>query len=73
MTHTHPVELLSTSDQPVSEAATYTTRNRQNRHTSMPSAGFQLALLAIELLQTYTLDRTTTGIGFLLRMVSVIS
>jgi hypothetical protein len=36
--HTHPAGLLWTSDQFVAEAATYTTHNKHNRRTSMPSA-----------------------------------
>ena len=34
--HTHRAGLLWTSDQPVAQAATYTTHNKQNRRTSMP-------------------------------------
>ena len=34
-THTHPVELLSTSDQLVVEAITYSTHNKHKRQTSM--------------------------------------
>jgi hypothetical protein len=51
------VRLLWTSDQLVTEAATYTAYNKHKRRTSMPSAGFELAY-------THTLDRTVTGIGF---------
>jgi hypothetical protein len=65
-THTHtqtrPVGLLWTSDQLVAEAATYTTHNTHKRRTSMPSAGFETAVTTIKRLQTYTSDRTATGI-----------
>ena len=37
-THTHSVGLLLASDQLVAEAATYTTHNKHNRRTAMPSA-----------------------------------
>jgi hypothetical protein len=49
--HTHAAGLLWTSDQFVAEAATYTTHNKHNRRTSMPSAGFELAIPAIKPLQ----------------------
>ena len=42
--HTHPVGLLCTSDQTVSEAANSITHNRHNRRKFMPSAGFETAL-----------------------------
>jgi hypothetical protein len=61
--HTHPVGLLRTSDQLDAEAATYKTHNKSRRWTSKPSAGFKLAISAVERLQTYALDRTATGIG----------
>jgi hypothetical protein len=59
----HPVELLCTSDQPVAEAATYTTHNQHKRRTSMPLAKFEPAISATKRPQTYALDRTATGIG----------
>ena len=52
--HTHPVELW-TSDQLVAEASAYTTRNKHRRRTSMPSAGFDPAIPAIDRPQTYAL------------------
>jgi len=61
--HTHPLDLLSTSDQPVVEATTYTTHNKHEGRTSMPSAGFEPAIPAVKRPQTYTLCRTATGIG----------
>ena len=60
--HTHTVRLLSINDQPVTEAATYTTHSKHNR-TSMPLAGFEPAIPAVKWLQNYALDRTVTGIG----------
>jgi hypothetical protein len=51
-------------DQPVTEAATYTTHNKHKRRTtSMPSLGFEPGITVVEWLQTYALDRTATGIG----------
>jgi len=72
-THTHPVGLLWASDQPVAEAATYTTHNKHNRRTSMPSAGFEPAIPAIERLQTYPLGRTATGICLFSIMAHIIT
>jgi len=40
-TRTHTVGLLCTIDQPVAEAATYTTNNKYKRRISMPSDGFK--------------------------------
>ena len=36
-THTHPVGFLCTSDQPVADAATYTTHNKHNRWITIPA------------------------------------
>jgi hypothetical protein len=52
------------SDQLVTQAATYTTHNKYKRRTSVPSAVFEPAIPAIKRLQTYTLDRAATGIGY---------
>jgi hypothetical protein len=51
-THARPLGLLCTSDQPVTEAATYTTHNKHKRRTSLPSAGFEPAIPASERSQT---------------------
>jgi hypothetical protein len=51
------------NDQPVAEAATYTTQSKHERRTSVPSAGFETAVPVMERLQTYALDCTATGIG----------
>jgi len=51
------------SDRPAAEAATYTSHNKHKRQTSMPSAGFKLAIPAIKRLETYSLDRMATGTG----------
>ena len=45
--------------QPVAEAATCS----HNRRTYVPLAGFELAIPAIERLQTSALDRAATGIA----------
>ena len=65
-THTLPVRLLRTSDQHVTEAATYTTYNKHKRRTSMPTAGFEHAMPGIERTQNYSLDCTTTVVGHLI-------
>jgi hypothetical protein len=59
-THTHPVRLLCTSDQTVSEAANSTTHNRQNRRKFMPSAGFFLYVSFIGHISTYRSIRSMT-------------
>jgi hypothetical protein len=61
--HTQPVTILLTSDQLVAEAANYTTRNKHNKRTSMPSAGFEPAIPATQRLQTYVFDHTATGVA----------
>jgi hypothetical protein len=59
--HNQPVGLLETSDQLVTEAATCTTHN--NKETKIqPSAGFETAIPTAVRAQTYTIDRTATGI-----------
>jgi len=40
-----------------------TTHNTHKVHTSMPPAGFELAVVASELLQTHALDAATRGFG----------
>ena len=62
-THTQPVELLSTNDQLVAEAASYITHTEKERRIPMTSAGFEAAVPAIERPQTYALDRVATGNG----------
>jgi hypothetical protein len=57
--------LLVKNNQTVTEAATYTKRNRDKRRSSMPSAGFEPVIPAIKQLQTYALDSTAIGIGLL--------
>ena len=54
-TRTHPVALLWTSNQPLAQAATYTTHNKHMRRISMLSLGFELAIPAIERPQTCAL------------------
>lgn len=62
-THAQSVGLLSTSDQVVAEAATYTTHINKRR-TFIPIAGFEPVTPAIERRQTHALDREAIGIGF---------
>jgi len=50
--NTHPVGLLCTSDQLVTQDATYTTHNKHNRWTSMPSTRFELAFPVFKETQT---------------------
>jgi hypothetical protein len=54
--HAHPVGLW-VSDQLVAAAATYTTHNKYRRRTSMPSAGFEPAIPAIDRPQTHALPQ----------------
>jgi len=58
----HPVNLLWKSDQPDAETS-LTTRNSQNRHTSITPAGFEPAIPASERPHTHSLGRAATGIG----------
>lgn len=55
------------SDQPVALAATSATHKKHKRRTSMPSAGFEPAIPAIE--QTLAFDRLVTGIRFVYLLV----
>jgi hypothetical protein len=66
---TQSIGLLWASDQPVAETSTWQTHNTHNRQTSMPPAGFEPAIPAGERLQTHALDRSATGIGFLLLLL----
>ena len=63
--HTQTVGLLCVSDQLVAEAASYTTQNKRKRRISMPSARFEPAIPAIKRLQTFALDDTDTGTGWI--------
>ena len=51
------------SDQPLTEAATYTKHDKHKTRTSIPSAGFEPATPEILRLQNYTLGQTANGIG----------
>ena len=62
-THTPPVGLHQTSDQLVSEAATYTTHNQNKTQTTVSPAGFEAVNPAIKLLHICAPNRTATGIG----------
>ena len=59
-THTHAPWTI---DQPVTEAATYTTHNKHKRRMSIHSARLEPPSPAIERPYTYVLDRTATGVG----------
>ena len=63
LTHSYPLGLLWTSDQPITEATTYTTSKEHNRRTSMPPAGSEPFIPAIERPQAYVLEYTATWIG----------
>ena len=54
---THP----SRSDKHLAVAVTYTTHNKHKRRTSMHSVEFEPAISTFKGLQTYSLDRMTTG------------
>jgi hypothetical protein len=66
LSHTirYTVGLLWTSDQPVAETFTAqdNTTYKHKSQTSMLLAGFEPAVLATKLPQTYTLDRAATGL-----------
>ena len=59
--HTLQVGISWTSDKLVDDIRT--SHNEHTGRTSMNSVEFEPAIPAIELLQTYDLDRTATGIG----------
>lgn len=40
--HTHEIEILRTSGEPVAQAATYTIHDKHKRRTTMSSVGFEL-------------------------------
>ena len=54
-------------DQPVAEAASYTTRNKHERPKSMPSAGFELPDSSTVETEDLRLRPRATEIGFILR------
>jgi hypothetical protein len=57
------VGLLWTSDQFVAETSTWQHTTTLNRQSSMPPAGFELTIPAIERPKTYALVRPATGTG----------
>jgi len=59
--HTHPLGLLSTSDQLIAETTTYKTHNKHKRQISIPLAEFEQVIPVIKQTQNYALDRTATG------------
>jgi hypothetical protein len=63
-THTHTLRLFWTSDRLVTGNATYTTQNKHRIRTSMPSAGYEFSIPAIERPHDYALDLTATRIGW---------
>ena len=58
--HIHSVGLLWTSDQSITQAATYKTHTKHNRGITMLSEGFEPTTTAIKRLHNYYLDRTVT-------------
>jgi len=56
LTQTHPVGLLSISDQPVAEAATYKTHSKHNRRTSVLSVGIESTIPAVKRRLTYATE-----------------
>ena len=64
------VGLLWTSDFARRRDLYLTTHDTHNRQTSMTPVGFQPTISAGEQPQTYTLDRTTTGIVLLSLLVA---
>jgi len=63
-TYTQLVGILWTSDQLVAENANHTTHNKNQRQTTVHTAGFKTIFPAIKRLPTYASDRTTTAIGY---------
>jgi hypothetical protein len=61
--NTYPVGLLWSSVQYIVEAATYTTHNKQKGRTSIPSAGFEPVIPAIERPHSYAFHSTATIVG----------
>jgi hypothetical protein len=62
---------LWTSDQLVAEAAIYTAHNKQNRRTSVSSAGFETAIKTNKQVETYALDSTATGPELVTSKISI--
>jgi hypothetical protein len=60
--HTYLVGILWTSDQLVTDAATYTKHNKHYRRKFMPSAGFEPVTPGTKRLDTYALDLTAAPI-----------
>ena len=54
--HTQSAGLSWSSDQPVVQTSTYTTHNKHNRRTSIPSAGLELTIPPTARLQNYVLN-----------------
>jgi hypothetical protein len=50
------------SDQPIAEAATYTTPKKHNEKISIKSTGFEPAILIIKQLYTCAFESTAAGI-----------
>ena len=61
--HARPLGLFCTSDQPVTEVATYIAHNKHKTRISLPSVGFEHAIPVRERSQTYALDCTATDIA----------
>ena len=61
----HTGGLLRMSDQLVAKATTYTTHNKHNRRTSMPSVECEPTFPANKPPPIYAVDRAANGIGFL--------
>jgi len=57
------VGLLCTSDQSVAETTILDNTQHSQESLSMPPAGFESALPALERLQTHALNRAATGMG----------
>ena len=63
LTYTHPIRLPWKSDQPVAETTKDTKHSRLKGRNSIFSRGFEAAILASQMPQTYALDRKVTGIS----------
>ena len=66
--YTQSVGLPWTSDQPIAQTAIYTTHNKHNRRTSIPSVRLEPTIPLTARLQNYALNCTTTKIGLYIFM-----
>jgi len=64
ITHTHPIRLLWTGDQPEAETSTWQRRTLTKDRNPLPPEGFKPATPASERPLTHALGRAPTGFSF---------